>query len=46
MPAATRAVIPALLAAGLRVLSVAPPTLARAKAAIASCRAGGANGQG
>ncbi len=32
--------IPALLAAGLRVLSVAPSALARTKAAIASCRIG------
>jgi phosphotransferase system enzyme I (PtsI) len=40
------AVIPDLVKAGLRVLSVAPPMLARTKAAIASSRAGGANGQG
>jgi phosphoenolpyruvate-protein phosphotransferase (PTS system enzyme I) len=39
------AVIPALIAAGLRVVSVAPPALARTKAAIASCRAGGTDGR-
>ncbi|HEX3500889.1 MAG TPA: putative PEP-binding protein [Stellaceae bacterium] len=38
-------VIPSLIEAGVRVLSVAPPALARTKAAIASCRAGGADGQ-
>jgi phosphotransferase system enzyme I (PtsI) len=39
-------VVPALIAAGLRVLSVAPPMRARTKAAIVSCRAGGADGRG
>jgi phosphotransferase system enzyme I (PtsI) len=37
-------VIPALLAAGLRVLSVAPSSLARTKAAIAGCRLGASHG--
>jgi phosphoenolpyruvate-protein phosphotransferase (PTS system enzyme I) len=39
------AVIPDLIAAGLRVVSVTPPALARTKAAIASCRARGSHGE-
>jgi phosphotransferase system enzyme I (PtsI) len=39
------ALIPRLVAAGLRILSVAPPALARAKAAIAASRAGGDDGR-
>ncbi len=38
------AVIPQLIAAGLRTLSVAPTALARTKAAIAACRARKADG--
>jgi phosphotransferase system enzyme I (PtsI) len=37
-------VIPALIAAGLRTLSVAPTALGRTKAAIAACRTGDVDG--